>query len=498
MVKGLSDQVGRMPQAPVPQPDSGAADNAVPGGASAPEVDTGGAAPRGTAAPDVGSAATAVAPAASGGPGGPGQSLPPNPPPSARFNQPATLDSLKANTKFGPGFEIRTNDDEYIFQFHDLTQFDFRGYNPNSGGASIPKDTFGFPRQWFMFSGRVSKPFGYFVSIAHGFDTLSLLDCFVDVDYDPRLRFRIGRYKTPFTYEFFVEPIQGLVVPERSVFFNNFALNRSNGIMAFGRLFDNQVDYGVGVFDQTRNSVLDLQNAKAIAGFVNYRPFGNEQNTLLENFNVGGSVYAGHQNQVPIPQFFRTVVPTSGNPELGTEFLGLNTNVRADGPLAFWDLHMAWYYRQLAVIGEWASGFQDYSKNTAAITPTRTNLPVQSFYVQASYLLTGETRSSIGIVKPNSPFDIRKGKFGTGAFEPYFRVEYLDISSKVFTDGLADPNQWANRLTATHVGINWHLTQYIKMYVDWNHDEFNQSVIYAPGRRMHTSNLLLWRFQLYF
>ena len=29
--------------------------------------------------------------------------------------------------------------------------------------------------------------------------------------------------------------------------------------------------------------------------------------------------------------------------------------------MAFWDLHAAWFYKQLAVIGEWGSGFQDYA-----------------------------------------------------------------------------------------------------------------------------------------
>jgi hypothetical protein len=43
------------------------------------------------------------------------------------------------------------------------------------------------------------------------------------------------------------------------------------------------------------------------------------------------------------------------------------------------------------------------------------------------YLLNGETRSSIGIVKSFSPFDIRKGKFGTGSIEPFFWSGYLDI-----------------------------------------------------------------------
>src|SRR5439155_19387784 len=137
-------------------------------------------------------------------------------------------------------------------------------------------DTFAFPRQWWMFSGRVTKPFGYFVSIANGFDTLTLLDVWLDIDYDPRLQFRIGRYKTPFTYEFFVEPIQALTVPERSVFFNNFGLNRDLGIMAFGRVAQNTVDYAVGIYNGTRNGFLDQDNEKDIAAFGNWKPFGVE------------------------------------------------------------------------------------------------------------------------------------------------------------------------------------------------------------------------------
>src|SRR5262249_53883442 len=66
---------------------------------------TGGVA--GTGGPDVGSPATAVAPSAMGAAGAPGQSLPPNPPPSARFDSPATLENKPSNVKFGPGFEIR-------------------------------------------------------------------------------------------------------------------------------------------------------------------------------------------------------------------------------------------------------------------------------------------------------------------------------------------------------------------------------------------------------
>ena len=48
------------------------------------------------------------------------------------------------------------------FRFHDLTQVDGRFYTQ---GQQVPvTSTFVIPRQWFIFSGRLTKPFEYFVA----------------------------------------------------------------------------------------------------------------------------------------------------------------------------------------------------------------------------------------------------------------------------------------------------------------------------------------------
>jgi len=434
-------------------------------------------------------------PGASGGTGAPGQSLPPNPPPTNRFDSPAVLVNSPGKVKFGPGFEIRTDDDEFFLQFHNLTQLDYRAYQQYN--QTPVHDTFTIPRQWFMFSGRITKPWGYFVSLANGFDTISLLDVFIDYNLDPRFNLRMGRFKTPFTYEFLVEPVQGLQFAERSVFFNNFAQNRDEGIMPYGRLFDGRVDYAVGIFNGTRNGYLANGDSKFFSGYVNFKPFTKQEGSFLENLNVGGSVFSGNNNNTAlIPQTLRTVVPTAGNNIVGTPFLTFNNNVRESGPQTFWDLHLAYFYKQLAIIGEYGAGFQDYA--LAATPANRTHLGVQSFYVQGGYLLTGETRSSIGIVKPLKPFDLRKGKRGPGAWEPVVRYQHLDISNQVFSAGLADPNLWANDLYQVDAGFNWHLTQYVKLYFDWVHSEFNNPVLFAPGRRQLTSDAFTVRLQLFF
>ena len=56
----------------------------------------------------------------------------------------------------------------------------------------------------------------------------------------------------------------------------------------------------------------------------------------------------------------------------------------------------------------------------------------------------------------------------------------------------------------TDVGLTWHMNQYVKMFLDWNHDEFNNGVTYnntnnvAKGKTQSTSNTLWWRLQLFF
>jgi phosphate-selective porin OprO/OprP len=52
----------------------------------------------------------------------------------------------------------------------------------------------------------------------------------------------------------------------------------------------------------------------------------------------------------------------------------------------------------------------------------------------------------------------------------------------------------------TDVGLNWYMTQYLKMVFDWNHAEFNNPVIYNVDTKKTatTSNVLRWRLQLYF
>ncbi len=318
----------------------------------------------------------------------------------------------------------------------------------------------------------------------------------MNVNYDKRIQFRFGRFKSPFTYEFYAQPTEALASGEWSVFFNNFGMNRDVGTMLWGESVAGRIDYAAGIFNSTPNGQFDLSNPKSLIAFLNFAPFRPATNSPLENFNIGGSLVAGDQNHVPVPQELRTIVPTSGSNVIGVPFLTFNNNVVASGPRNLWSLHTAYFYRSLMILAEWESGFQDYA--LANHTDNRVHLPIESFYVQTSYFLTGERMASRGRVTPLRPFDLRPGRFGPGAWEPFFRFSDLSIGKQVFTAGLADPNEWTNRLFTTDVGINWYWNSYLHVMFDWQHAGFGSPVVYRPGGLARTSDLFMLRFEIWF
>ena len=150
----------------------------------------------------------------------------------------------------------------------------------------------------------------------------------------------------------------------------------------------------------------------------------------------------------------------------------------------------------MSLIGEWGSGYQNYAQRQ---TPAdRTKLSTDGWYVQAGYFLTGEWVEGRGQVKPLHDFDIRHGKFGTGAVELATRYSRLDVGNEVFTANLANPALWSPSAATIDVGVNWYLTQYIKVYAGWQHAVFGQPAKFDATQFQLTNDTLWARFQIYF
>lgn len=398
----------------------------------------------------------------------------------------------------GVGFETR--DQEFLLKFRGELQADAITFLNPSGGQSL-HGGFYLPRTRFYFQGHFTKPIDYQLSFQRSYTSFGFLNVFINFNYDERFKFRIGRFKSPFTYEWYKLNNWRRITPERSLFAANFGLNRMIGAMLWGEFLESKVEYAAAIMDGPRNSDQDFNREKDAIGMINIRPFLDRADSPLQNLNIGGSVDYGNQNN-PMTGALRTNVNYSNEGVLGDDplvnatvpFLQFNQGTYERGLRNLWELHLAYFYQGLSLMAAWEAGYESYARPPMRSVP----VPLDGFFVEASYFLTGETLSERTVIDPVRRFDLRPGKFGLGAFEPFARFSYLNIGNEIFTYGISDPNLWTNRVQLVDVGMNWYLNKGLKIYIDWQHGLFGDPVAYRRGGWTTNYNMLWVRFQLYY
>jgi phosphate-selective porin OprO/OprP len=396
------------------------------------------------------------------------------------------------------GFRWSTEDDEVTIGVRVLQQIDARIY-ANSSQEFANSGIFN-PRTRLYFEGNLSRPVSYEFSLQHFYSTTNLLDSYVNYRFSDGFQLRFGRYKTPFDYEWYRIHIWHTLAPERSPFAQNFGGNRRLGFMGWGSLFDNRLEYAVGSFNGQRNGYTAFNSHQDIMAFLNFKPFEQKSDFILQNLQVGGSLDAGIENNPLSPAVLMTSSPATPFPltpgSASVPFLAFNDGVRERGGRALWELHVAYHYRGLSFLGTWDSGFQDYAHGSSGPPPVR--IPTGGYFAQVGYVLTGETVRDRMLIEPLRPFDLRPGRFALGALELTARFSDLTLGRQVFTGGLADPNLWTNQVQMVDVGLNWYLNRFLKIYFDWEHAMFATPVFYNTGRFQKSNDLFWIRCQVFF
>jgi phosphate-selective porin OprO/OprP len=427
---------------------------------------------------------------------------------------------IPATVTFREGLEIRSSDDFFTLEFHNLTQTDGRLFS-NTGDAL--HDNFIIPRQRWYFQGQVTPFAYYYTNINRGYGSLDMLDSWADLNFWPRykeqMQIRVGRMKTPYTYEYIKISESDLIAPERSLFVGNFAGNRQEGIMAHGELFERVMEYYLGVFNGPRRSFQDYNNSKDIYSFLNFKPFLHGGFEWLEQLNVGGSFNAGNENNPLQPSILTTAndQSTSASVEnVSPTFLEFNNNAIENGMRMQWSGDLAYYYKSFTLTGGYQGGFEEYSLVSTPVASNkifqqgstafvgygsskRTSVPLEGWDLALTYFITGEeiTRR-VYLLEPKRPFGFYNGRLNPGAIELYARFSDLQVGSQIFTGGLADPHLWSNRANATDTGVNWYLSNYVRIYLDWQHAMFGSPVFLGVNKFTKDENLYWLRTQIFF
>ncbi|HZZ77040.1 MAG TPA: hypothetical protein VFE62_00895 [Gemmataceae bacterium] len=417
------------------------------------------------------------------------------------------------------GLNVTSADKLFSMKINALLQLDYRDFAHTAASfhnANSLADGFSLPRIRVFFRGSCSEFADYAVSFTSGISPngpgntpapVNLLDAYLDINVlgaanKEYLQVRVGRFKTPFLYQFYKIAPQDYVLPELSMYSTNFLQNWQEGAMAHGELFDKRFEYAAGIFNGIPNGFEVPQNDREGIAMGIFRPFLLEEDSLLKRLTIAGSYAVGYQFGQALPSALGTATGSNGPPDnffLTPIFLSFKADAIQAGFHELWNIDTIYSYKSLNFYGEVSGGTQTYANKT---TPGK-QVPVSlsGYSAALTYFFTGEeiaeTRAR---VKPLRPYAWGTGNWG--ALEGFARFSNLWLGSNVLNNNLLTAGANANMVNATELGFHWYPNEFVRVSFDWQHSMFNQPISLDPGiagARTTTLQDLFWlRLQLYY
>jgi len=399
----------------------------------------------------------------------------------------------------GEHFFIKSADGKFQIQPYGYFQSDYRAYK----GDGAPSDTFLIRRARFGFQGNFGTHYDYAVLIdAAASNGISLRDLYINMKPNPAFIFQVGQFKEPFAQEtltgatnldFVERSLASLLYPAAATAF------RSPGAVIRGDLNGGVVQYWVGAFNGKGILTNNTTNEPEIIGRLRFYPWKKKDN-LLQGFAFGGSIGRGRSRGLSGEQSFGAAIPDAAY----TFF----PSFRINGPIERYNGEVTWTHGPWAVRAEYDQ-LNQFRRAVGSETPdglgfvTLPGVVAKAGYVQATYLLTGETRPENGAPKVKRPFmglEGTAGGHGWGAWELAFRYDRIQAKEP----GIFIPNPITPGFIATFdshtdeftFGVNWYLNNWVKYQTNFNVDRLKDPSV--TGQEPQNFYVVLNRLQFRF
>lgn len=202
------------------------------------------------------------------------------------------------------GFYLKSPDDKFSLKASGLLQF---RYSLEDFDDSQDKSSFQIHRGRLKFAGNAFNPdLKYMMQMEtrstgtkDGSNAVELLDFFADYTKYEKLKFRIGQWKVPFNTQFMTSASK-LQFVNRSEADDEFNLGRQIGVMAYGDVLDNKLEYFAGVWNGNfRNEKRNDNNEHLWIGRVAFHPldhfYGHPKDDMSHE---GHTKHYGHYEDV--------------------------------------------------------------------------------------------------------------------------------------------------------------------------------------------------------
>ncbi len=284
-----------------------------------------------------------------------------------------------------------------------------------------------------------------------------------------------GQFKVPFSQE---ETCSSRFIDfaERSLL-NRLIPSRDQGIMLFGSIADKVLEWNLGVFNGVTKNTADLNDEKDVAARIFVTPLKNSNVDLFKQLRLGFDVtygdIDGRANAADITSGdlggVTLIDLTPGAAPAGNFVDGIRTRMVAN---------FSWLYGPVSLRAEYLMQKQQLYDDPTIL---ESDFTIKAYYVQATWLITGETKPLENRVVPKNNLNPLNG--GWGAFELALRYCSLDASDAEDAGFFGPPpvplaNMKVNQLT---VGINWWWTSNMALRINYEHLTFDEDLPVKGG-----------------
>jgi phosphate-selective porin OprO/OprP len=271
---------------------------------------------------------------------------------------------------------------------------------------------------------------------------------------------------------------------------NELVPARDHGVQLQGEFAAGELGYAAGVF----NGGVDGRDA---AGSNPDNEFEASARVFWEPFKADANAWSGLG--LGLAASVADVFGAGANflPRYRTpgqaQFFAYRAEAAADGLRRRWSPQAYYYNGPLGLLGEYVTSEQEVRLASGANAGRVEHLEHAAWQLVGSWVLTGEDASYRGVARPNHPFTT--GAAGWGAFELVARHGELDIDDDAFPL-FANPATSAGRVRAWSLGLNWYLTQNLKLVANYTQASFEGGA--AAGADREDEKSVFTRAQLSF
>ena len=313
-------------------------------------------------------------------------------------------------------------------------------------------------------TGQITDLWGYMLMASWDRQEAGLHYAWIDTLIPESARLRFGLFKEPFGLEALYTDLYW-DFDERSLGSLNYLNIEDIGAMFFGKSDNDRLEYGIGVFNGNGKE-LDTNGGKELCGRVVIAPFLG-YGGLFDRLYFGFSGMYARTDQNLSGDAFRTGAETdfwiwAGDEDDEDD----ENNVIAHGGQTKWGADFEWLYESAALRAEWLY------IHASKVTYQNQTLPFHghSWYVESSYIVTGERVRRNGPVVPFKDFVLCEGG---GAIQLAARYEQFFAPERFIRAGFATGSHSAQGVT---LALNWFFNKDVALKLDWQYLKFANDV----------------------